>query len=119
MNNEKTVLITGGNKGIGFATTKLFADAGYNVFVIARDFKSFPLKNKSNVKTVEYDLTDIDGIPNLITQLPRIDILINNAGLMFALPYDNYPPEKIDQILKVNPIITIKHLLFFCNDGVK
>ncbi len=102
MNNEKTVLITGGNKGIGLATTKLFADAGYDVFVIARDFDDFSLKDKSNIEAVQYDLTDVDGIPNLTKQLPRIDILINNAGLMFALPYDNYPKEKIDQIFKVN-----------------
>lgn len=102
MNTERSVLITGGNKGIGFATTKLFADAGYNVYVMARDFKDFPLKNQTNVEVVEYDLTDVDGIPNLISRLPAIDILINNAGLMFALPYDNYPSEKINQIFKVN-----------------
>lgn len=102
MNTERSVLITGGNKGIGFATTKLFADAGYNVYVMARDFEDFPLKNQTNVEVVAYDLTDVDGIPNLISRLPAIDILINNAGVMFALPYDNYPSEKINQILKVN-----------------
>lgn len=102
MNNKKSVLITGGNKGIGLATTKLFADAGYNVFVLARDFKNFSLIDHSNVETINYDLTDVDGIPKLIKGLPGIDILINNAGLMFALPFDNYPPQKIDQILKVN-----------------
>ncbi len=100
--NNKSVLITGGNKGIGFCTTKLFAEAGYKVFVMARDFKEFSLKNHANVETIQYDLNDIDGIPELISQLPAIDVLINNAGLMFALPYDNYPSEKISQILRVN-----------------
>lgn len=102
MNTKKSVLITGGNKGIGLVTTGLFADAGYNVFVIARDFSNFPHKDSENVKIIQYDLADVDGIPGLVSELPAIDILINNAGIMFALPYDNYPPEKIDQILKIN-----------------
>jgi 3-oxoacyl-[acyl-carrier protein] reductase len=113
MNTKRSVLITGGNKGIGLATTQLFADAGYNVLVMARDFKDFPLKNVTNIETIQYDLTDIEGIPALIGQLPAIDILINNAGLMFALPYDDYPPEKINQILKVNleaPVLLITEL---------
>jgi len=102
MNKKKSVLITGGNKGIGLDTTRLFADAEYNVFVMARDFKDFPLKSRSGVEIIEYDLTNVDGIPNLISNLPGIDILINNAGIMFALPYDNYPPERVNQMLKVN-----------------
>lgn len=111
--NNKSVLITGGNKGIGLSTTKLFADAGYNVFVMARDFEDFPFNNQSNVETIKYDLANIAGLPDLISKLPAIDILINNAGLMFALHYDNYPSEKIEQILKVNleaPIVLITEL---------
>lgn len=113
MNNKGSVLITGGNKGIGLATTTLFADAGYDIFVMARDFKDFPFTDAENVTSIEYDLTDTEGIPSLIAQLPAIDILINNAGLMFALPYDNYPVDKVQQILKVNleaPIILITEL---------
>lgn len=113
MDNNKCVLITGGNKGIGLSTTKIFADAGYNVFVIARDFKDFPFKNKTKIETIEYDLSDTESLPNLISKLPAIDILINNAGLMFALPYDDYPSETISQILKVNleaPVLLITEI---------
>ena len=102
MSREKSVLITGGNKGIGLAATKLFGDAGFTVYVLARNFEDFSLKDQSNIEMVEYDLADVEGIPDLISKLPRIDILINNAGVMFAHPYDNYPPEKIEKILRVN-----------------
>jgi len=32
----------------------------------------------------------------------RIDILINNAGIMHALPFDNYPEKKMEEILAIN-----------------
>ncbi len=99
---KKIVLITGGNKGIGLIATKKFINAGHKVIVIARDLKNFKFKNHLEVESIEYDLTDVDGIPELLSQLPPIEILLNNAGVMFSIPYDNYPQEKINQILKLN-----------------
>jgi len=83
MRDKKTVLITGGNKGIGLDTSKLFVEAGYAVVVLARDFKNFPLQGNPAVQSVEYDLADIEGIPQLMTSLPPIDVLVNNAGIMY------------------------------------
>jgi len=102
MGTSRNVLITGGNKGIGLAATQKFIHAGYKVFVLARDFADFPLKDHAQVDMVEYDLSNIFGVSDLVAQLPDIDILLNNAGVMFALPYQKYPQEKIDQILKIN-----------------
>ena len=102
----KTVLITGGNKGIGLELTKLFLELKYNVIVIARDFTDFAYKN--NVECIEYDLIDIKGIPKLITSIGHIDILINNAGVMYSLPYDNYPNDKVNSMLKLNLEAPIK-----------
>ena len=99
---NKTVLITGGNKGIGLLTTELFLKAGYHVFVLARDFSNFPLTDNANITTINYDLSEIDGIPALIKQLPEFDILINNAGIMHAAPFNDYPTQKIEQILDIN-----------------
>jgi len=100
--NDQTVLITGGNKGIGLITTTLFANAGYKVIVLARDFSEFPLKDKENVSCISHDLADYASLPKLIAELPDIDILINNAGIMHSLPYDDYSADKIEQILAIN-----------------
>lgn len=102
MSTSKKVLITGGNKGIGLAATQKFISAGHKVYVLARDFADFLLKDHGQVEMIEYDLSNIAGIPDLVAQLPDIDILLNNAGVMFALPYQEYPREKIDRILKIN-----------------
>ena len=102
MSTSRNVLITGGNKGIGLAATEKFIHAGHKVYVLARDFADFPLKDHGQVEMIEYNLSNINGIPDLVAQLPDIDILLNNAGVMFALPYQEYPQEKIEQILKIN-----------------
>ena len=98
----KTVLVTGGNKGIGLETTRLFLQLGYKVIVVARDFSDGSLQPSDALIQKCFDLTDIDRIPGLVSELGHIDILVNNAGVMHAIPYDNYPREKIDQMLKLN-----------------
>jgi NAD(P)-dependent dehydrogenase (short-subunit alcohol dehydrogenase family) len=96
----KHVLITGGNKGIGLETTKLFLEKGYKVTILARDFSSFkPLKN---CDLIEFDLTEIDKIASLINSIDDVDVLINNSGIMNTFSFDNYPKDKKEEILKVN-----------------
>jgi 3-oxoacyl-[acyl-carrier protein] reductase len=107
---SKKVLVTGGNKGIGLATTKKFLDAGYLVIILARDLSTFDRQN-DKVAVFEFDLKQVDKIPQVANELGDIDILINNAGLMQALPYDEYPDDKKEEILKVNleaPIALIR-----------
>jgi len=106
----KTVLITGGNKGIGLATTKKFLNNGFRVIVLARDFSDFKLKHK-NLSQIKFDLNNYQEIPKLVKKIGDIDILINNAGIMNALPFDNYSENKMEEILAVNikaPVVLIK-----------
>ena len=102
----KTTLITGGNKGIGLALTKAFLALDYRVIVIARDFKDFAYADK--VECIVYDLTNVEGIHALVESLGNIDILINNAGVMYSLPYDAYPKEKVNAMIKLNLEAPIK-----------
>ncbi|NIA04770.1 MAG: SDR family oxidoreductase [Proteobacteria bacterium] len=99
---DKTVLITGGNKGIGLAATEKFLNAGNDVIVIARDFNNFKFNGHPRCKAIEFDLNNVSEIAGLIYQVAPVDILINNAGVMYALPYDNYPQEKVNEIIRIN-----------------
>jgi len=99
---NKTVLITGGNKGIGLEVTKEFLNLDYNIIIIARDFNNFEFNNHPQIKQIKFDLSNVDEIPDLISSLENIDILINNAGVMYSLPYNQYPNDKKDNILKLN-----------------
>ena len=109
----KTVLITGGNKGIGLETTRFFQKLDYTVIVVARDFSDGALQTTNNLIMKQFDLTDIERIPQMISELGHIDVLVNNAGVMHSLPYDNYPQEKVDNILKLNieaPVALIREV---------
>jgi len=103
---NKTVLITGGNKGIGLELTREFLALKYKVIVVARDFKGFIFAHE--VACIAYDLTQVEGIPKLVASLGKIDILINNAGAMYSLPYDNYPTDKVSSMLRLNLETPIK-----------
>lgn len=113
MVKNRTVLITGGNKGIGLAATEKFLAAGNTVIIVARDFNDFKFGGHPAVEAIKFDLKDVAGIPALIARLAPIDILINNAGIMHALPYDKYPQERIDEIIKINieaPVALIREV---------
>lgn len=99
---KKTVLITGGNKGIGLEVTREFINLNYNIIVVAREFQDFEFATHPLVKTIAFDLTKTDDITELVSALGRIDILVNNAGVMFALPYNDYQNDKIQTMLKLN-----------------
>ncbi len=110
---KKTVLITGGNKGIGLEITRLFLDKNHTVIVVARDFTGFPFDQNPSVQKLQSDLTQIEKIPELISEMGEINILINNAGIMHTRAYDDYPQEKINSILKVNieaPVALIREV---------
>lgn len=94
----KRALITGGNKGIGLATTRKFLENNFEVIVVARDFSAFDL----SAEKIEFDLADYKAIPELAKKIGHIDVLVNNAGMMNALAYNNYPDEKMDVMLALN-----------------
>lgn len=110
---KKTVLITGGNKGIGLECTRLFLENNYKIIVVARDYKNFEFNSNNNVEKIEYDVSDINGIADLVKKIGHVDILVNNAGIMNSISYGNYPLEKMNKIMDINlyaPIEFIKEV---------
>ena len=92
----KTVIITGGNSGIGKATAVALARAGARVVITARDrdrgtSAMADIAAAGHSDTVElsvFDLGDLSsvrtGAADLLERCPRIDVLVNNAGLILS-----------------------------------
>jgi NAD(P)-dependent dehydrogenase (short-subunit alcohol dehydrogenase family) len=99
--DRKIVLITGANKGIGFATARQLAAAGHTVLLGSRDpergsVAATDLAGRGlDARSVRLDVTDpatIAAAADLIdTEYGRLDILVNNAAISRDRPYP--PPE--------------------------
>ena len=93
MSNNRIALITGANKGIGLETARQLGKEGVTVLVGARDEKkaqdAAELLRKEGIEAhgVVIDVDNSDSIKKAVTmvehQYGRLDILINNAGVMF------------------------------------
>lgn len=91
MRNQKTALVTGANKGIGFEVARELARLGLRVFLGARNAKAGQaaaekLKGEGDVIFLKIDVSDPKSIraaaEELSRQSDRLDVLINNAGIL-------------------------------------
>lgn len=113
MKEAETVLITGGNRGIGLECTRLFVEKGYHVIVVARNFSDFPYREHPQVRMLPFDVSRVEEIPALVKEIGYVDVLLNNAGIMYSLPYDAYPEDKKENLMNVNlyaPVAFITHM---------
>ena len=111
MSGEKVVLITGGRTGIGRACAEKFADQGAKVVTAQR-------RKDDAFESIEADLAD-PSIPEkviaeVISRHGRLDVLVNNAGLMQEGTALEFSSQDWNQTLQVNltaPFLLIKHAL--------
>ena len=82
---NKTVVITGGSKGIGLEITKTFLKLQANVIILARNKPKRKIQSKGNAGYfIECDIRNTESIDSAIKDIASkyksIDVLINNAG---------------------------------------
>lgn len=111
---NKTVLITGCNRGIGKEAVGLFAKHGYNLICCIRkeneEFSSFVsvLKDKYqiNVDILYFDMTDEDSIKEALKPILRerrqIDVLINNAGIATGGFLQMTSMKQLKEVFQIN-----------------
>ncbi|MCM3299527.1 SDR family NAD(P)-dependent oxidoreductase [Streptomyces pseudogriseolus] len=90
----RVAIVTGANTGLGFETARMLAERGARVVLAVRDVekgKQAAARIAGDVGVQALDLASLDSIRSAAADLralhPRIDLLINNAGVM-------YPPKR-------------------------
>jgi len=108
----KTVLITGSSQGIGLALARGLAEHGATVILNGRDEAKLADAQKQlsadgfTAHAVAFDATDqasvAAGIDRIEAEIGAIDILINNAGMQYRSPLEDFPADKWQQLLTTN-----------------
>ncbi|MGI0072659.1 MAG: SDR family NAD(P)-dependent oxidoreductase [Nitrosotalea sp.] len=104
----KVAIVTGGSRGIGKATAKLFAQEGANVVITARDQTRLETSAKElNVIGIAGDIKKSQDVENVVKKtvekFGRIDILINNAGIFPEVkPLHEISEKEWNEVIDVN-----------------
>lgn len=106
---NKNFVITGGNRGIGFAVAKMAAENGAHIFIASRSIENgieeiLKTLGASSVQFLRCDLSTRDGVEKLAQTLEKIDvdILFNNAGLLTGGIIEEQPLDEIYSMFQVN-----------------
>jgi NAD(P)-dependent dehydrogenase (short-subunit alcohol dehydrogenase family) len=123
----KTVVITGGNSGIGLAAARLFREEGANVAISGRDQKTLDSAAKAlggNTLAVKADvanLADIDKFyAQVVAKFGKIDALFANAGIAKFAPVGDSTEQLFDETFDINVkglFFTVQKALPHLNDN--
>jgi NAD(P)-dependent dehydrogenase (short-subunit alcohol dehydrogenase family) len=123
----KTVVITGGNSGIGLATAKLFKEEGANVAISGRDQKTLDEAVRTIGKdtlAVKADVSKLADLDRLFTQVSakfgKIDALFANAGIAKFAPASDSSEALFDETFDINVkglYFTLQKAIPYLNDN--
>ncbi len=113
---NRCAVITGGSSGIGFETAALLAEKGAHLLLVARDkdrldqaaqrISSRRLRPHQKIHTLALDITrplEVDRrLPRAVRELGKLDIIINNAGILDTKGFEKSSHDSFDALMKTN-----------------
>ena len=112
--NNKVAIITGGSRGIGFATAQKFLQEGATVIITASSQASADkaveklqhLHPGATVAGISPDLSNLESVKEAFREATSrygcVDILVNNAGVSESTPFMDYTEETFDKVMDLN-----------------
>lgn len=112
----KTALVTGSTAGIGFATAKLLAKEGADVYINGRTKERIEAAIKqvkeevpmASIQGIAADFSKDNDVKNIIRELPDVDILINNISIFNPKPFVDITDEEWLNFYEVNVLSGIR-----------
>lgn len=111
---DKVAIITGGSRGIGFATAQAFLREGATVIIAASSQRSADKAAKelkeqfpdAKIGAISPKLNDLQDVKNAFARVREefgcVDILVNNAGVSESTPFTEYTEEEFDRVMDLN-----------------
>lgn len=98
-------LITGANRSLGLETARRLLEAGHAVYAGMRDPANGDDVRALGAHVVRLDVTDSASVESALAQLPALDVLINNAGIMGAsFGVDDLDADVMTEVLDTNVV---------------
>ena len=119
----KTILVTGGARGIGLMIVKAFVEAGARVYISSRkktscDLVAHELGRVGECISIPADLSQLEEVERLSALIKEsekgLDVLVNNAGSTWGAPLQDFPEKGWDKVMDLNlksPFFLIQKLL--------
>ena len=117
---NKKVLVTGASKGIGKSIAKLLVQAGYDVYICARNSELIEKIAKEIGAKAFFvcDITDFESCKIMIEKINGVDILVNNAGAYVWAAIEKTKQKDINALIDLN-IKAPYNLISLCVDKMK
>ena len=114
--NNKTALVSGSTKGIGFAIAFQLATEGAQVIVNGRSEKAVAAALEQIWQAVPEakaegfvgDLSTTEAVEALVKRFPTVDILVNNLGIFEPKPFEEIPDEDWRRFFDVNVLTGVR-----------
>jgi len=124
--NNRVILISGASSGIGLAIAKLLLKEGYNLSLGVRNIEKtrnlFSKCKSQNYIIEKFEATDLKTIDswveNTVNRFGKIDGLINNAGILKIVSFDEGEIEELNELWKVN-VVAPFYLTKLCLPHIK
>jgi NAD(P)-dependent dehydrogenase (short-subunit alcohol dehydrogenase family) len=104
----KTILVTGASSGIGKATAVICSQMGATLIITGRNkvrlHETFTSLDGEGHQQICADLTDPDSLDKLVEGLPKLDGLVNNAGIAKPLVLQLIDREDVNDIMQINAL---------------
>ena len=115
----KKIVITGCSSGFGFEAAKHLAEKGHHVYATMRNImgknaqpamalRDYGKSKGLKIETVELDVTSDESVEKAFSQIPEIDVLINNAGSGFGGPVEMFTSQQFLDQLDLNIVGTMR-----------
>jgi 3-hydroxybutyrate dehydrogenase len=120
MSQGRTVIVTGAAQGIGYAIAEAFKNNGdfVAIFDLNEEAAKSAAEKLGNAKGYKANVANEESVKSAVEQViaerGTVDVLVNNAGVQFISPVEEFPEEKWDLVVDVilkGTFLTTKHVL--------